>query len=66
MDIINYKGYEAKIKYDEEDCLYYGELINIKDIVSFHSNEINDIEKQFHKAVNNYLEFCKEIGKTEI
>ncbi len=30
---MKYKGYEAIIEYDEEDCLFFGRVINIKNII---------------------------------
>lgn len=29
----------------------------------FECENIKDIEKEFHEAVDDYLEFCKEVGK---
>ena len=32
-------------------------------MVDFQSENSKDLEEEFHKAVDEYLEFCKEIGK---
>ena len=32
---MKYKGYEAKIEYDDEDRLFVGRVINTKDIIAF-------------------------------
>lgn len=50
--------------YDPRDKIYYGYLENtLGDLVDFHAYYENNVEEQFHKAVDDYLEFCKEIGK---
>lgn len=59
-----YKGYYAFVSYDRRDHIYYGLVENTNgDLVNFHAESKDDIESEFHKAVDDYLEFCKEIGK---
>ena len=58
-----YRGYFGSIEYEPEDKLHYGSLLNIDDFVSYHADNIIDLEKQFHNAVDDYIEFCKEVGK---
>ena len=58
-----YRGYIGSIEYEPEDRLHYGLLLNINDFVSYHADNIIDLEKQFHNAVDDYIEFCKEVGK---
>lgn len=60
---LEYKGYKTRIVYSQEDDAYYGEIININDSVSFHSENISTIEDEFHKAVDDYIELCKLIRK---
>lgn len=61
--ILEYKGCKTRIIYSQEDDVYYGEIININDSVSFHSENISTIEDEFHKAVDDYIEMCKLIRK---
>ena len=35
----------------------------IVDLVTFESDSANDIQKEFHDAVDDYLLFCEEMGK---
>ena len=58
-----YRGYTATVEYDEDDKLWHGTLDGIKDLVNFHAFEIENIEKEFRNAVDDYLDFCKEVGK---
>lgn len=58
-----YRGYAATVEYDEDDKLWHGTLDGIKDLVNFHAFEIENIEQEFHNAVDDYLYFCKEVGK---
>ena len=56
-----YKGYVGSIEYSVEDSIHYGKLLNIKDLVNYEAGNITDLEKEFHKAVDDYIEFKKEL-----
>ena len=62
-DLLHYKGYSARPEYSAEDRVFYGTILGISDMVDFHSESAKDLEDEFHKAVDDYLDFCKEIGK---
>ena len=62
-DFLHYKGYSAKADYSAEDRIFYGTILGISDMVEFQSENAKDLEDEFHQAVDEYLEFCKEIGK---
>ena len=58
-----YRGYTATVEYDEDDKLWHGTLDGVKDLVNFHALEIENIEQEFRNAVDDYLDFCREVGK---
>jgi len=63
---LEYKGYYTDIEIDFEASMFYGELEGIRDFVNFMSDVsegIPGIIREFHSAVDDYLEFCKEHGK---
>ena len=62
-NILEYKGYHAKIEFDSEDLVLRGKIEGIKDLVNFESADISTVEEEFHAAVDDYLEFCKDVGK---
>lgn len=59
----DYKGYHAKVEFDFESMILHGKIIGIDDLVTFESKTVNGIIDEFHSAVDDYLEFCEEIGK---
>ena len=61
--MLRYKGYCTNAEYDEEGKVWHGKIEGIKDLVTFESESSEEIEKEFHAAVDDYLEFCKEVGK---
>lgn len=62
-NILEYKGYHAGITYDAHAGRLRGVISGIDDHVDFSSDKLEEIEQEFHSAVDDYLEFCKEIGK---
>lgn len=62
-NVMEYKGYHTKIEYDVEMRTLRGKIEGINDFVDFETEDISNIEKEFHNAVDDYLEFCKEVGK---
>ena len=62
--MMEYKGYHASIKYSEEDKLFVGEVFGINDTLAFHGSSVQELESMFHQSIDNYLETCREFGKS--
>lgn len=60
---MEYKGYHTKIEFDAESMVLRGKIEGINDYIDFEAENITDIESEFHLAVDDYLEFCAEVGK---
>lgn len=58
-----YKGYSARIEYDDEDGILIGKIAGIRDGVGFHAENVEDLKEAFHEAVDDYVETCAKIGK---
>lgn len=58
-----YKGYYAKVDFDTEDMLLVGEVIGVSDSLNFHAETRDEVIPMFHQCIDNYLAFCKEVGK---
>ena len=56
-----YRGYIGSIEYDPEDKTHYGRLLNIRDLVDYHADNLVDLCKDFHVAVDNYIEFNEDL-----
>jgi predicted HicB family RNase H-like nuclease len=61
--VLEYKGYHTRVEYSVDDKTLRGVLEGINDYVDFECDNALDVETEFHKAVDDYLEFCKEVGK---
>lgn len=60
-NIMEYKGYWAKIEYSDEDECFCGLVEGLKnDIISFEGNSVQELKKDFKEAIDHYLEVCRE------
>ncbi len=63
MNTLNYNGYTAKIEFDPDDNILFGNIIGIQDTVGFHGESVSEVKNAFHEAVEFYLESCKKAGR---
>jgi predicted HicB family RNase H-like nuclease len=63
-NIMNYKGYQARVDFDADDGIFVGRIAGIDDNVGFHAESVKDLVEAFHEAVDDYLETCAQIGKS--
>ena len=62
--MMEYKGYIGKVEIDDEAGILYGEVINIRDVVTFEGTSVDEVQKAFHESVDDYLAFCAERGES--
>lgn len=53
---LQYKGYFGSVEFDYEDHCFYGDVINIRDVIAFEGNSVDEIEDSFRQAVDAYRE----------
>lgn len=60
-NIMEYKGYWAKITYSEEDECFIGEVVGLKKSnISFEGNSVKELKKDFKRAIDYHIKVCKE------
>jgi predicted HicB family RNase H-like nuclease len=62
-NMMTYKGYAARIEYDDEDGIFTGRVAGLKDGVGFHASTVDELRQAFEEAVDDYIETCAKIGK---
>lgn len=62
-NILEYKGYHTVVEFDSADNVLRGKIEGIADYVDFECDDLSKIVDEFHTAVDDYLIFCKEVGK---
>jgi len=62
MNTMSYKGYTARVEYDERDNILVGRILGIRSIISFHGETVSQLRREFEKSIKDYLVECKEEG----
>lgn len=55
---MKYKGYIAHVEYDEDANIFHGEVVNIREVITFQGKSVEELKKAFEDSVEDYLEFC--------
>ncbi len=59
-DLLEYKTYYGTIEYCKNNKNLQGRIIGINMVICYEGKSIKEIEKNFQKAIDNYLDACKE------
>lgn len=61
--MLKYKSYFGNVEFDDEADIFHGEVINIKDVITFQGKTTLELRQAFQDSVDDYLEFCAVTGK---
>jgi predicted HicB family RNase H-like nuclease len=61
MNTMKYRGYTARMTFDAEDKILVGKVMDIKDIIVFHAESVQEFETAFHFAVDDYIRACEKL-----
>lgn len=61
--MMHYKGYRGHAVYDAEAKLFHGEVLGLKDVITFQGKTVNELEQAFKDSIDDYLEWCQERGE---
>jgi predicted HicB family RNase H-like nuclease len=61
--MMEYKGYVGKVEFDPDARILHGEVVGIRDVVTFQGRTVDEVEKAFRNSVDDYLAFCKKRGE---
>lgn len=59
---MEYKGYVGSVEFSEEDALFFGKVQGIRSLISYEGEDAAGLIKDFHEAVDHYLETCAVEG----
>jgi predicted HicB family RNase H-like nuclease len=61
--MLKHKGYTGHVAYDDEAGIFHGEVLDLRDVVTFQGRSVDEIERAFQESVDDYLAFCAERGE---
>lgn len=62
-NLIEYRGYVGRVVFDDEAGIFHGEVINLKDVITFQGECVAELREALKDSVEDYLDFCKERGE---
>lgn len=63
MSAMHYKGFYARIEFDDDDGIFVGHIAGINDVIGFHADNVAGLKAAFHEAVDDYVATCQKLGK---
>ena len=61
--MMEYKGYFAKIEFDDGANIFHGEVINLRDVITFEGETVKELKQAFQDSIDDYLDFCADRGE---
>ncbi|MHC1711185.1 MAG: type II toxin-antitoxin system HicB family antitoxin [Solidesulfovibrio sp.] len=60
---MKYGDYVGTVEFDIEHKRLFGRVVGISDKISYEGNTLIELENDFKESIDEYIEFCKEMGK---
>lgn len=61
--IIKHDHFTGEYEFVEDENIWFGTLVGIRDLVTFESDTEEGIKPAFMEMIEEYKELCKEVGK---
>lgn len=61
--LLKYKDYSGVLEEDLEANILFGRVIDINDVITFQGETVEEARQAFQDSVEDYLEFCNELGR---
>jgi len=59
--MLEYQGYLGKVEFDDD--AFHGEVVGIRDVVTFRGKSVDELRTAFQESVDEYLDFCAQRGE---
>ena len=61
--MLKYKGYTGHVEFDDESGIFHGEVLDLRDVITFQGRSVEEIEQAFRDSIDDYLDFCQARGE---
>lgn len=62
-NVMTYKGYTARIEFDQRDNIFIGKIVGIADSITFHGETVKKLRADFEAAIDHYIVDCEATGR---
>ncbi len=60
--MLKYMDYTGVVEYDVDGKIFTGEVIGLRDVITFQGRTPEELEESFRASVDFYLELCQRDG----
>ncbi len=61
--MFEYKGYQGIVEFDYDAGIFFGEIIDLRDVITFQGTSTEELEQSFRDSIDEYLKFCVELDR---
>lgn len=61
--MLKYKNYIGVVQFDDVAMIFHGEVIGLRDVITFRGTSPEEIKQEFETSVDGYLKWCEELGQ---
>ncbi len=61
---MSYRGYKGYFEYDEKADIFHGQIIGIRDVITFQGRSIDELKIALKDSIDDYLEMCDQEEKS--
>lgn len=61
--MMSYKGYVGRVEYDDVAGIFHGEVINLRNVITFQGTTVDELRRAFQESIDDYLESCAQRGE---
>ena len=60
--MLKYKIYSGMVEYDSDGKIFTGEVLGLRDVITFEGRSPEELEESFRQSIDLYLEMCANEG----
>jgi predicted HicB family RNase H-like nuclease len=61
--MMKHKGYIGHAVFDDEANIFHGEVMGLRDVVTFQGTSVDELRQAFIDSVEDYIAFCAKKGR---
>lgn len=61
--MLQYKGYTGRVDFDDASGIFHGEVLDLRDVITFQGKSVDELERAFRDSIDDYLAFCQQRGE---
>ena len=62
-NLLEHRSYIGRVEFDNDAGIFHGEVINVRDVITFQGDCVDELRQAFIDSVEDYLEFCAQRGE---